>query len=415
MNVAVDELKWPQGADCTAVPYSMFTDRRVYDLEQERLYHGPTWNYLCLENEVAANGDFKSTFIGDTPVVVTRAHTGEVAAWVNRCAHRGAQVCRKLRGNSADGTHTCVYHQWSFDGKGHLLGVPFQRGLGGHGGMPADFDKTQHNLQPVRVTNHCGVIFGTFDDDTPGIGNYLGASVDTHFRRIFNRPVEVIGHSRQYIRGNWKIYTENIKDPYHASLLHLFHMTFGLYRSSQQGGVCNNGWHSVLHATAGTDSKAAMAETKDAHLRTYQESGFTLQDRSLLAGRQEFDDGITLVILSAFPSLVVQQIQNTLACRQILPKAPGEFELVWTFFGYADDDDDLRDIRLKQQNLIGPAGLISMEDGEAVELVQNAVVRDGEKTSVILMDGRATDSGDHLVTEASIRSLWKSYKKQMDM
>ena len=190
-------------------------------------------------------------------------------------------------------------------------------------------------------------------------------------------------------------------------------MTFGLYRSSQKGGIINHHWHSILHARAGTDNEEAMLETKNAALRTYQENSFTLLDKSLLAGRKEFDDDITLVILSAFPSLVLQQIQNTLACRQILPKAPDEFELVWTFFGYTDDDDELRNIRLKQQNLIGPAGLISMEDGEAVEIVQNAIVRDGEKTSVILMGGRDTESSGHLVTEASIRSFWKSYREQM--
>ena len=84
MNTFTNELKWPQDADFTAVPYSIFSDRRVYELEQRRLYHGPTWNYLCLEDEVAENGDFKSTFIGDTPVVVTRTHNGDIATWVNR-------------------------------------------------------------------------------------------------------------------------------------------------------------------------------------------------------------------------------------------------------------------------------------------------------------------------------------------
>jgi anthranilate 1,2-dioxygenase large subunit len=39
-----------------------------------------------------------------------------------------------------------------------------------------------------------------------------------------------LGCTRQYSKSNWKLYTENIKDPYHASLLHLFHTTFNILR-----------------------------------------------------------------------------------------------------------------------------------------------------------------------------------------
>ena len=41
--------------------------------------------------------------------LVTRTAEG-LACWVNRCAHRGAMVCREKRGNAA--SHTCVYHQF---------------------------------------------------------------------------------------------------------------------------------------------------------------------------------------------------------------------------------------------------------------------------------------------------------------
>ena len=54
------------------IPYSVFTDDSFYKAEQEHLFRGPTWNFVALEAEVPNPGDFKSTFIGDTPVVVTR-------------------------------------------------------------------------------------------------------------------------------------------------------------------------------------------------------------------------------------------------------------------------------------------------------------------------------------------------------
>jgi len=408
-------LKWSADENYTSVPYSVFNDQEVYDLEQARIYNGPTWNYLASEAELPEKGSFKSTYIGDTPVVVTRGQDDEIYAWVNRCAHRGAEICRERHGKSEDGAYTCVYHQWAFDAKGDLRGVPFQRGLAGKGGMPKDFDKKQHSLRKVRVVNYHGAVFGTFSDDTPDIEEYMGEDVSYHMRRILNKPVEILGTTRQYIKGNWKFYSENTKDPYHASLLHLFHATFGLYRSSQKGeSIANNDYHSVLWASGGTEDEAALDDMKKDKLRTLQTGEYELKDMSLLAGKQEFEDGVTLVILSLFPSLVVQQIQNTLAFRQILPKGKDEFELVWTYFGYKDDTEELRNIRLKQFNLIGPAGLISMEDGESTELCQNAIIRDGEFTNVIRMAGDEAKGDDHLVTEGLIRGLWKGYRELMD-
>ncbi len=397
-------------------PYYVFHDQDIYNREQDKIYNGPAWHFVALEAELLQLGSFKSTYIGDTPVVVTRGQDNEIYAWVNRCAHRGAEVCRHRHGVSEDGTFTCVYHQWAYDAKGDLRGVPFQRGLAGKGGYPKDFDKTQHGLRKVKVVSYCGAIFGTFSDATPDIETYMGEDVSLFFKRIMNRPVEVLGTTRQYIKGNWKFYAENSKDPYHASLLHLFHATFGLYRSSQEGAtLINNDFHTVLWAKSGEEDEAALEDVKKDKLRTYQAGTYTLNDPSLLVGQQEFDDGISLVILTLFPSLVLQQIQNTLAVRQILPKGKDEFELVWTYFGYTDDSEELRNIRLKQLNLIGPAGLISMEDGESTELCHKAIVSDGDRTNVILMSGSETQSEGHLVTESAVRGLWKGYRKMMDL
>ena len=411
-------LIWPEEGVSSAVPYGVFTEQAVYDEEQARIYRGPTWNFIGLAADVPNPGDFKTTYVGDTPVVMTRDDKGAIHAWVNRCAHRGALVCRELRGNNAAGTYTCVYHQWSFDAAGDLVGVPFRRGLGGKGGYPADFDLKEHGLRKLRVEDYHGVVFATFDENMPGVQEYLGAggAMDEHLQRIFkDREIEVIGHARQYIPSNWKFYAENTKDPYHASLLHLFHMTFGLYRSSQVGGVkITNGWHTVLFSRSGTDSEAALADTKQSQLRTYQADTYTLDDPSLLHGRKgEWGDDVTLVIMSLMPSLVIQQIQNTLAVRHILPKGRDAFELVWTYFGYKTDDEELRNIRLKQINLIGPAGLISMEDGESSVICQQAVVRDQNDWSCIEMGGRDVEDADHLVTETTIRAFWDRYRELM--
>ena len=76
---------------------------------------------------------------GPTPVVVARAQDGSINVFENRCMHRAAEFCRELSGNANE--FVCPYHQWTYDLKGNLIGVPFRRGVDGKGGMPADFQQ----------------------------------------------------------------------------------------------------------------------------------------------------------------------------------------------------------------------------------------------------------------------------------
>ena len=154
--------------------------------------------------ELPKSGDFKSTFVGETPVVVTRNEDFSLSAWVNRCAHRGAMVCRAARGNAR--THICAYHQWSYDTRGNLRGVPFRRGLKHSPGMPGDFDPKDHGLQQLRVENYRGLVFATFSDRAPSLYDYIGPQMRPGLDRIFHKPIVYLGCTRQYSRSNWKLY-----------------------------------------------------------------------------------------------------------------------------------------------------------------------------------------------------------------
>lgn len=405
-----EPLRWPQEG-LSRVPYQVFVDPAIYKQEQERLFRGPVWNYVALDAELPNPGDYKATFIGDTPLVVSRDRDGALQAFVNRCAHRGALVCREMRGNR--NTHVCAYHQWSYDLKGNLIGVPFRRGIEGKGGYPADFDPTKIALQRLQVATYNGLVFASLSPEVEPLDVYLGPTQRPWLDRIFNRPVRVLGYGRQFIHANWKLYAENTRDPYHASLLHLFHTTFGIYRSSQGGGCIMDDTHrhSMLRAFKRTET-AEVAAYQGANLRTYQK-GYSLADPSLLQSRKEFEVELTNSIHSVFPCLVVQQIFNTLATRHILPKSHDSFELLFTFFCYADDDEDMLQKRLKQANLVGPAGYISMEDGYAAEIVQQAIVRDQDACSFLELGGTTADNAEDLVNEAAIRGFWDYYRQIM--
>jgi anthranilate 1,2-dioxygenase large subunit/terephthalate 1,2-dioxygenase oxygenase component alpha subunit len=409
MSMQERTIHW-RGPQLTRGPFDLYTDADVARQEQERVFRGATWNYLCLDAELPEAGSYRTTFVGETPVVVVKDADGEIYAFENRCAHRGALIALEKSGRADN--FQCVYHAWSYNLQGDLTGVAFEKGVKGKGGMPASFCKEEHGPRKLRVAVYCGLVFGSFSDDVPSIEEYLGDEICSRIERVLHKPVQVIGRFTQALPNNWKLYVENVKDSYHASLLHLFFTTFELNRLSQKGGVIvdESGGHHVSFSMI--DPAAADASYKEQGLRSDTEN-YRLKDPSLLAGFEEFGDGVTLQILSVFPGFVLQQIQNCLAVRQVLPKDLDRTELNWTYIGYADDTPEQRAIRLKQLNLVGPAGFISMEDGAVGGFVQRGIAGAQGLEAIIEMGGDEVGSSEGRATETSVRGFWKAYRAHM--
>jgi len=280
--------------------------------------------------------------------------------------------------------------------------------------MPADFDPRNHGLRQLRAESYRGLVFASFSDQAPPLPEYIGPQMAPWVDRVMHKPVVYLGCTRQYARSNWKLYYENVKDPYHASLLHLFHTTFNIFRVGMKARSMadqRHGLHSIITATKVDEGDTASAYKQQA-IRSMDE-GFHLEDDSVLGFVSEYEEDCTNHIQTIFPQLVLQQIHNTLVARQVLPKGPGEFELVFHFFGYADDTPELRALRIKQANLVGPAGYISMEDTEATELVQRGTARDAGATSVIELGRSDPNREDTMVTENLIRKFWTGYQGLM--
>jgi phenylpropionate dioxygenase-like ring-hydroxylating dioxygenase large terminal subunit len=403
---------WPAGVH-SQVPYWIFQRQDVLQREQQKVFEGPVWNYLALEAEIPNAGDFKSTFVGSMPVVVTRDFDGEIYAFENRCAHRGALICLEDYGNASE--HTCVYHAWRYDKQGNLKSVAFEKGVRGKGGMPSEFCKEKLGPRKLRIAVFCGLVFGSLHDDVPPIEEYLGDDVASRIERVLGKPIELIGRFTQVLPNNWKLYAENVRDTYHASLLHTFFTTFGITRLTQEGGVMvsEDGGH---HATS-TYSKVvegAEGAYKQQELRS-QNAELHITDPSMLESVDEFGDGIVLQMLSVFPGFVLQQINNSIAVRQILPTGVESTDLHWAYVGFKDDTPELRKMRLKQSNLVGPAGFVSMEDGAVGGFVQRGVAAASTDGSVIELGGYDTDSHDFRATESSIRGFWRAYRTHMDI
>jgi phenylpropionate dioxygenase-like ring-hydroxylating dioxygenase large terminal subunit len=412
MSLAMPARSWP-GDTLTRVPYWVYQDEANYETELRRVFEGPTWNYVCLESDLARPGDYRTTFVGEMPVVVVRGEAGRIHAFENRCAHRGALIA--LDDCGATGKHfQCVYHAWTYDLQGDLVGIAFEKGSHGRGGMPASFCKSEHGPRKLHTTTLCGLVFASLFADAPPIEQYLGEEILGRLRRVLGRPVQVLGRFVQALPNNWKLYVENVKDTYHASLLHAFFGTFRITRLTQSGGivVSPDGGHHASYTIDRADDAVSTAY-REQGIRS-EKDGYRLADPSLLDAVDEFGDGVKLQILTVFPNLVVQQIYNSIAVRQVLPKGTGGMELHWTYLGFADDSRDLRGLRLKQANLVGPAGYVSMEDGCVGGFVQRGAAAAPDEVSVVNMGGDGTESQETRATEASVRGFWKAYRRYMD-
>lgn len=395
-------------ATLTRVPFHWYQDPALPPREQCDVFEGPVWNYLCIESDIPNPGAWRTTFVGRMPVVVVRTEDGTIAAFENRCLHRGALICFDNAGHGKD--FTCVYHAWRYDLSGNLKSVAFAKGVNGKGGMPETFRPQDHQIRKLRVTSLNGIVFGTCSDATPPIEDYVGPDVLFALRRNASKPLRVIGRFTEVLPNNWKMYAENVRDTYHASLLHVFFATFRINRLSQGGGVTvseNGGCHvsTTLAPTEDQDNAYAGMRSVD--------DGLQLSDPSMLDATDEHGDRVRQQIIGVFPSFAMQRTYNVLAIRQFVPKGIDSTDLNWIYLGYAGDPPDLRKRRLKQLNLAGPAGFVSMEDGCIGNFVERGAAAAADGLSLLEMGGDGVESQETRATETAVRGFWQMWRRLM--
>jgi salicylate 5-hydroxylase large subunit len=402
---------WTQSGS-SRIPARVYTDAGIYERELELIFYGRHWSYVGLEVEVPVAGSFKRTTIGERSVILIRNRDGQLSVLENRCAHRGMQFCQERNGQLT--TFVCPYHQWSYNHDGELIGVPFQKGIRGQGGMPIDFAREDHGLRKLQVATRHGVVFASFDPSVEPLESYIGPAVLRYFDRTFDgRKLVLHGYSRQQIPGNWKLMMENIKDPYHAGLLHTWFVSFGLWRADNKSELLMDarGRHACMISR--------RSETVDPEV-TRGVSSFRadmkLADAALLdIVHEPWWGAPTVCMTTIFPGAIFQQQVNSLSTRQIIPRGPNKFDFVWTHFGFEDDSPEMQARRLRQANLFGPAGYVSADDGEVVELSQHGFTQDPDFVTLCELGGTEVADSDHMVTETLIRGMYRYWREVMGL
>ena len=294
--------------------------------------------------------------------------------------------------------------------------MPFKRGLKSEpgGGMPKDFRNEEHGLKKLHVSVLHGVVFASFSSAVEPIEQYLSKEILGDFETVFKgRKLRILGYYRNELPGNWKLYHENLKDPYHATLLHSFLVNFGLLVAGSRNAMIADpsGRHGTLASAKPDSVAAAVDDVSKKEMRVYRE-GMKLEDDRFLDYVREFDSQWSVTMQTIWPNLIVQRELNTLGIRHIIPNGPNSMIMLWTMFGYEGDDREMTRHRLRQGNLMGPSGFLGLEDNEAIKFVQEGVRRSPSQRGVLKLGGDRAGSAS-LIDEAAIRAMYRHYRQAM--
>ncbi|WP_081286733.1 aromatic ring-hydroxylating oxygenase subunit alpha [Mycobacterium asiaticum] len=186
-------------------PRAAFVDRDRFDAEVAMLRRVP--HFIGWAGEVAAPGQYTTKEVLGIPVLVVRGRDGELRAFVNGCAHRGAQVaasCGTAR------MFTCPYHGWTYGTDGRLTGAParkmFSGALDGRG------------LTPLPVSERAGLIAVGLGPET-NVDEALGEAVEPLSQYDFGTRHHA--ETRRFeIATNWKLAVDVNFEGYHFPYVH---------------------------------------------------------------------------------------------------------------------------------------------------------------------------------------------------
>lgn len=333
-NASQVQLRWP--AKFSEVPKEVFHREDVYRLELERIFYGPEWHLMAHVAEIPEPGDFKTLDLGEAPLLIMRGDDDRVRVFFNSCPHRGTQLQTCSRGNATD--FTCPYHRWSYNNRGELLGAP------GIERFPESFRKEDYGIHELRSETRYGLIFATCSAEAPDFDAFLGDG-DGYLAKLLDggAALTLLGYQKVLFRTNWKEYGDN--EGYHAPLLH---RAFSLLQ-----------WQGGKGVQCVTERGHKLLE---AEIRSSGDAGF-LEDGSLVAFR-DADAPRRSIVVNLFPMTVLTKHLDVINIRFSFPRSPDETEAHYAYFARADDDEGMFRHRLRQaSNLLGPSGLISLEDG----------------------------------------------------
>ena len=323
-------------ANYNEIPKEVFTRSDIFEAELERIFYGTEWHPVAHAGEIPNAGDFKTFSLGEVPLLIARDADNEVRVFYNACSHRGNQVETQPCGNRLE--FECPYHRWLFNAKGELAGCPNEREF------TPDFKRENYPLKQPRTAKFKGLIFVTLSADTLPLDEFLADITPTLAETLGgDGRLKLIGYQRVSYKTNWKAYCDN--DGYHAPLLHrafqLLNWQGGKGRQFATRERGHMGFESELTVASGTS---------------------LLRDPSLIEFKG-VDPSKGSRVIELFPFFIATKHLDTINLRFAIARSVDETEVHYAYFHHLDDSEELIRHRIRQSsNLLGPSGLVSMED-----------------------------------------------------
>ena len=354
----------------------VFTDPEIFEREMKYIFER-SWVYLGHESQVANKNDFFSTWIGRVPIILTRSKDGEINALVNACAHRGAKLCRKKRGNLP--MLVCPFHGWSFRNDGTLLMAKDKS----TGAYPESFDRDgSHDLTRVRLENYRGFLFGSMNADVEPLADYLGETRVIIDQIVDQAPdgIEILNGSSTYIfDGNWKMQMENGCDGYHVSSVHANYAST-MSRRAEEGtkAVDPGGWSRSVSGVYGFENGHILLWTSvlNPEVRPVWSQREALETR---VGKQRSDVIIGQTRnLALYPNVFLMD-QFSTQIRVVRPISVNQTEVTIYCFAPKGESAENREVRIRQyEDFFNVTGMGTPDDLEEFRSCQSAYEGVGE-------------------------------------
>jgi len=395
---------------------SLYTDPQIFGEELRKIWYR-TWVFVGHESEVPQPNDYVRKRLGLQDVIMTRDKDGAVHLLLNRCAHRGNQVCDDDSGNSS--SFRCPYHGWTYRNTGELLGYPYNQGYGGK-------NKLELSMGAVpRVESYRGFVFGSFATEGPSLVEHLGAAAGEIDRLANLSPEGTVslnaGWLQHKTKANWKLLAENETDGYHPQFVHgsIFGVTgspIGALYSDASTAVTRN----LGNGHSENDLRPEFRKFAEP-MRWFGTTEGRVPDYVAAMRAKHGADAERLLIEGAphvmiFPNLFIAEIQ----VFNIQPVSAGEC-VQYSTAVQLDGAPELNKRMISQSiGSVGPAGMLLADDTEMYERNQRGVeILDPEWLDVRRGLGRegVDEDGFTIGTatdETGMRGFWKHYKSLME-
>jgi len=194
--------------EAESLPPAWYVSPEIHAREVERVFMR-AWNLIGHDSRVKTPGDYAALEFAGVPFVVVRGRDGVVRAFANTCRHKGSRI---VSGDGNARAFKCPYHGWVYALDGALTGAPQME-------HSKNFERRDYGLVPIRLESWGRLMFVSFDATAPSLMDYLGELPAALAPYNFDDMIEV--RRREFEIGcNWKIYYENVMEPYHTPTVH---------------------------------------------------------------------------------------------------------------------------------------------------------------------------------------------------